>query len=74
VTDTANPARPMTAADYRDGQPVAIAAAHPTRDLVVAAIVGAVALWAVPKVLDRWAGGFFDEPDDEYELDVESLP
>lgn len=61
------PLRPMSPADYRFGDP--IPAFHPTRDLVVGAVVGAVALWAVPKVLDylvdRIGGNELQLVDDE---------
>jgi hypothetical protein len=65
----------MAAGDYAEGQPVRQAPRksqpgdHPTRDLLLAAVVGAAALWAVPKALDYVsdlvAGG------DELELDEE---
>lgn len=71
MTDTRT--RPMTPADYQDGDPVPVRAvdAHPIRDLVLAAVVGAAALWAVPKVLDRFAGGWLDDDGDELELDLD---
>lgn len=60
---TAASVRPMQASDYADGNPLTTTAAvaHPTRDLIVAAVVGAAALWAVPRLLDyvtdQLAGG-----------------
>lgn len=72
------PVRPMVAGDYAAGERVPQAAApadHPNRDLVVGAVVGAVALWAVPKVLDFVVGaGLFggrDDDGEEYDLEVE---
>lgn len=47
--------REMQPADYREGVPVRDVAARPVRDIVLAAVVGAAALWAVPKVLDYLA-------------------
>lgn len=67
----------MTQADYGEGDPVRQAPApmaaapmdHPTRDLIVGAVVGAAALWAVPKMLDaiadRFGWGFGLDPDDD---------
>jgi hypothetical protein len=65
----------MTQADYSQGRPVRQAPAaavpmdHPTRDLIVGAVVGAAALWAVPKMLDaiadRFGWGFGLEPEDD---------
>lgn len=70
---TAPPVRPMAADDYTQGQPVravggnAMRGDHPTRDLIVAAVVGAAALWAVPKALDFVTG--LMEGGDELELE-----
>lgn len=53
--------RPMTPADYQGGRPIPVTAepsAHATRDLIVGAVVGAAALWAVPKMLDALADQF----------------
>lgn len=70
MSDTAHapPVRPMTQGDYAQGQPVPVAHAdHPTRDLIVAAFVGAAALWIVPRVFD-FATDYFTGGD-ELELD-----
>lgn len=73
--------RPMTQADYSDGQPVretAMTSDHPTRDLIVGAVVGAAALWAVPKMLDaiadRFGWGFDDlaAEDDDSAAELET--
>lgn len=75
MSDTSHPAvaRPMTADDYSQGNPVpqAPGADHPTRDLLIGAVVGAVALWAVPKALDYLVGGMF-AGDEEDELELEA--
>jgi hypothetical protein len=67
------PVRPMTPADYEKGGPPNVAApdAHATRDLIVGAVVGAAALWAVPKMLDALADQFAGRlwRDDEAELE-----
>lgn len=68
--------RPMTAADYRaaDG-PLLVtpASMHPTRDLVLGAIIGAAALWAVPKALDYLASAWLPPGGDD-DFDLESAP
>lgn len=62
--------RPMTPADYLAGYP--LPTLHPTRDLVVGAVIGAAALWAVPKLLDYLVGGWLGVGDpDNVELEVE---
>ena len=69
--------RPMTPADYEQGQPVAPQIeAHATRDLIVGAVVGAAALWAVPKMLDALADQFAgrlwaSEDGGEFETELE---
>lgn len=78
------PVRPMNDDDYGQGQPVRQARApraarparssldHPLRDVAVASVFGAIALWAVPKVLDfAIGGGLFDHGDEEEELELE---
>lgn len=73
MTDAPHATRPMTAADYDDGYDVrqaAYAVAHPTRDLIVGAVVGAAALWAVPKVLD-FATGLITGRTDEFDLEYD---
>jgi hypothetical protein len=83
-TQTPPPVRPMSADDYAEGRPVrqaratapAALADHPLRDVAIGAVVGAVALWAVPKVLDFAAGGglasfFGGEEYEEEELELE---
>jgi hypothetical protein len=80
-TQTAGAVRPMAPADYSQGQPVPASTGfstdHPTRDLIVGAIVGAFALWAVPKTMnyltERFTGGAYDPdyPAEEYDLEVE---
>ena len=80
MTDTAPPAstvRPMTAADYEKGQPIAAAPGErTTRDLIVGAVVGAAALWAVPKMLDALADQFagrrwLREDGEEFETELD---
>jgi hypothetical protein len=67
--------RPMTPADYDKRRTVNAAPAgpeaHATRDLIVGAVVGAAALWAVPKMLDALADQFAGRlwREDETELD-----
>lgn len=62
----APPVRPMAPDDYAEGHAVApgrrnvAPGDHPTRDLILAAVVGAAALWAVPKALDAAADWFED--------------
>ena len=78
----------MTDADYSEGQPVRQSRParprksgggivdHPLRDVAVASVFGAIALWAVPKALDFVvSGGLFDrgEEPEEFELDGEDL-
>jgi hypothetical protein len=54
-----SPVRPMTPADYEKGQPLSPGPGpRPTRDLIVGAVVGAAALWAVPRMLDALADQF----------------
>lgn len=79
MTDAPGMTRPMTPADYEDGEDVPIANrnGHPTRDVIVGAIVGATALWAVPRALD-FATSFFqglvDQENDLDDYDVEFEP
>lgn len=80
------PVRPMAAADYAQGQPVRQPRRartstgpldHPLRDVAVASVLGAVALWVVPKALDFVANGgligrlFGGDADGEEELELE---
>ncbi len=73
----ASQVRPMTAADYEKGQPITPPPGpHATRDLIVGAVVGAAALWAVPKMLDALADQFAGrdwtrEDGGEFETDLE---
>jgi hypothetical protein len=77
----ASPVRPMTAADYAGDVPLRQARApaqgegpHATRDLIVGAVAGAAALWAVPKILDALADRFTGqlwERDDGGELETD---
>jgi hypothetical protein len=63
----------MTTADYAAGTPVASESDHQMRDLIVGAVVGAAALWLVPRILDRTVGQWFDGGDgapEEYDLEV----
>lgn len=65
----ASPARPMRPEDYADGYPVR-GVDHPTRDIILGAVIGAAALWLVPKILDATVGGWFDGQGSE-ELELE---
>lgn len=76
MSDPTKPAatvRPMTAADYAAGTPAPTSSDHPTRDLMVGAVVGAFALWAVPKIMDALTGGIFasDDGSETYDLEVD---
>jgi hypothetical protein len=79
------PVRPMLASDYSGGgqvitQPPAGGApcsspapiAHPTRDMILAAVIGAAAIYLVPKAIEFVAGGgLFDEGEEEETFEVE---
>lgn len=69
-----SPVRPMAADDYAAGTPVRQAGAvpaHPNRDIAVGAVIGAVALYAVPKLLDYAARLFMGGGDDVEYLDID---
>jgi hypothetical protein len=68
MTDQAAPVRPMGPADYREGDPVRVTGS--TRDIVLGAVIGAAALWAVPKILDYVLGGVLGDGD-SVELEFE---
>lgn len=68
-TGPTSPVRPMAPCDYSQGDTLpAQVIAHPMRDLFMGAVVGAVALWVVPRVLDL-ATDYFTQGDDNLELE-----